>query len=70
MMRLEGYIAAFQVFAKYSPDAYTGAEHDEFFVYDRRGALNPEDMQPEDVAQLEGLGWAWVSEHRAWRRFT
>lgn len=68
MGRLEKFVAAFQVFAKYDPNANTGAEHDEFYVYGRE--LLPEKMDTADLVRLLDLGWSWCEDVDGWRRFT
>lgn len=51
------WIEAFQLFAKYSTDAYVCAEHDEVFA-----GAEVKDVSPEDEKRLEELGWIRSTE--------
>ena len=54
------------ILLKYEPDLRTAAEHDEFFA----GSTPPSKMSPEDVKELNLLGWMWDEELESWSRFT
>ncbi len=70
MATLKDVIGGLQIVAKYCKNGMdedsTAAEHDILYA----GVSGDKDaMSPEDIAQLDQLGWNWNDEYRCWAKW-
>ena len=63
----QGWIKAFQIFAKYTPDEISPLEPTDDMVY---CGSKPELVSEEDTAMLEHLGWFVSEDYDCWCKFT
>jgi hypothetical protein len=65
MATIRSVLRGLELLAKYEPEASVDAQHDELFS----GGPPPDEMSPDDVAELDSLGWLH-DEDDGWSRFT
>lgn len=63
---MEKLIKALQIFLKYAnPANPTHCEHDELWIMD----VDIHDMAPEDIAEVEELGFHWSENDDSWKSY-